>query len=75
MYYLQYYFCSETAKSSQQSCGRTYENSKYRNKKDEHDNNYAGEYNRGGAPQRQQQTTQVYRPPHRQHRMNMQKYV
>ncbi|CAF4992471.1 unnamed protein product [Rotaria socialis] len=64
----------ETKSSPQQTCGDTYENSKYQNNKEQgsNDNNYAGGYNRAGVPQ-QQPSTQVYRPPHLQNRMNSQK--
>ncbi|CAF0744287.1 unnamed protein product [Rotaria sordida] len=70
----------QDAKSSQQQIrGGTYENSRYQNNNNEHgsnDNNYAGGYNRGGVLQQQQQqqqpSTQVYRPPHLQNRMNTQ---
>jgi hypothetical protein len=70
-------FYSQDTKSSQQQVrGATFENSKYQNNSNEHgnnDNNYAGGYNRGGVTQQQQSSTQVYRPPHLQNRMNMQK--
>ncbi len=70
-------FCSQDTKTSQQQVrGGTYENSNYQNNTNEsgnNDNNYAGGYNRGGVPQQQQSSTQVYRPPHLQNRMNMQK--
>ena len=70
------YFYSQDTKSSQQHVrGGTYENSKYQNNGNEHgnnDNNYAGGYNRGGVSQ-QQSSTQPYRPPHMQNRMNIQK--
>lgn len=71
-------FSSQDTKSSQQqSRGDTYENSRYQNNNNEHgsnDDNYTGVYNCGGVPQEQQQSSaQVYRPPHLQNRMNMQK--
>lgn len=71
-------FFSQGNNSSQQEvCGNTYENSNYQNHNNEHginDINYAGGYNHGGISQQQQSSTQVYRPPHLQNRMNMQKY-
>lgn len=68
-------FSSQDASSSQQSArGGVQDNSRYQNKTMEQGNNnsYAGGYNRGGtaAPQQQVPSTQVYRPPHMQNRMN-----
>ncbi|CAF1032213.1 unnamed protein product [Adineta steineri] len=64
----------QDTKSSQPTRGGTNENSKLQNTNNEHgnnDNNYAGGYNRGGIPQQQQTSTQAYRPPHLQNRMNL----
>jgi hypothetical protein len=80
---IEYYLFSQDAKPSQQrsSRGGSYENSRFQNNNSEQGNNdnaYAGGYNRGGAPLSQQQqqptSTQVYRPPHMQNRMNIPKY-
>ncbi|CAM4791624.1 unnamed protein product [Rotaria magnacalcarata] len=63
----------EPKSSPQQTRGDANENSKYQNNNEHgsNDNNYAGGYNRAGVPQ-QQPSTQVYRPPHLQNRMNSQ---
>jgi hypothetical protein len=71
---LEYYlFLRQDTKSPQQpSRGANYENARYQNNTNEHgnnDNNYAGGHNRGEVSQ-QQSSTQVYRPPHIQNRMN-----
>lgn len=70
-------FRQDTQSSQQQTRGVSYENSRYQNNNNgqgNNDNAYAGGYNRGGVPSSQQQSsTQVYRPPHMQNRMNMQK--
>ena len=67
----------DTPAPQQEVSGSTYENSKYQNNNNEHgnndNNNYAGGYNRGGITQQQPSSTEVYRPPHLQNRMNMQK--
>lgn len=73
---------SQGTKSSQPAPrGLQYDNSIYPNNNTEQGNSdsaYAGGYSRGGgAPPTQQQqppsSTQVYRPPHMQNRMNMPK--
>lgn len=66
----------QDASTSQQSTrGGIQDNSRYQNKNVEQGNNnnsYAGGYNRGGAPPQQQvSSTQAYRPPHMQNRMNV----
>ncbi|UJR23740.1 hypothetical protein I4U23_026717 [Adineta vaga] len=62
-------------KSSQQQIrGGTFENSRLQNNEhgnNNNNNNYAGGYNRGGIPQ-QPTSSQAYRPPHLQNRVNMQ---
>ncbi|CAF2899435.1 unnamed protein product [Rotaria sp. Silwood2] len=70
---------SQDTKSTQQpSLGGSYDNSRFQNNNSEqgnNDNTYAGGYSRGGAPPPKQQpqssSTQVYRPPHIQNRMNI----
>ena len=75
-------FFSQDAQPSQlPSRGNSFENSSFQNNTNEQgstDNNYAGGYNRGGVPPSQQQqsqpsSSQAYRPPHMQNRMNLPK--
>ncbi|CAF1166690.1 unnamed protein product [Adineta ricciae] len=67
----------DTKSPQQQLRGNSFDNSRFQNNNNEQGNNentYAGGYNRGGTPESQQQqpqsSSQPYRPPHLQNRVN-----